>query len=82
MPKCPPTGGVRLQEVSVSGGSTVNVKLQQDYPWQHLSHDKNSDFLSELKRQLRADTTNLQQADPELWSPKLPKVLTKMFRRC
>ena len=23
MPKCPPTGGVRLQEVSVSGGSTV-----------------------------------------------------------
>ena len=25
MPKCPPTGGVRLQEVSVSGGSTVCV---------------------------------------------------------
>ena len=24
MPKCPPTGGVRLQEVSVSGGSTVS----------------------------------------------------------
>ena len=23
MPKCPPKGGVRLQEVSVSGGSTV-----------------------------------------------------------
>ena len=23
MPKCPPTGGVRLQEVSFSGGSTV-----------------------------------------------------------
>ena len=23
MPKCPPTGGVRLQEVSISGGSTV-----------------------------------------------------------
>ena len=23
MPKCPPTGSVRLQEVSVSGGSTV-----------------------------------------------------------
>ena len=26
MPKCPPTGGVRLQEVSVSGGSTVYNK--------------------------------------------------------
>ena len=25
MPKCPPTGGVRLQEVSVSGGSTVFI---------------------------------------------------------
>ena len=23
MPKCPPTGGVRLQEVSVSGGAIV-----------------------------------------------------------
>ena len=28
MPKCPPTGGVRLQEVSVSGGSTVSVSRQ------------------------------------------------------
>ena len=27
MPKCPPTGGVRLQEVSVSGGSTVVLKI-------------------------------------------------------
>ena len=27
MPKCPPTGGVRLQEVSVSGGSTVQFKM-------------------------------------------------------
>ena len=26
MPKCPPTGGVRLQEVSVNGGSTVVQK--------------------------------------------------------
>ena len=25
MHKCPPTGGVRLLEVSVSGGSTVTV---------------------------------------------------------
>ena len=28
MPKCPPTGGVRLQEVSVSGGSTVLMTTQ------------------------------------------------------
>ena len=27
MPKCPPTGGVRLREVSVSGGWTVVSKL-------------------------------------------------------
>ena len=26
MPKCPPTGGVRLQEVPVSGGSTLHVQ--------------------------------------------------------
>ena len=26
MPKCPPTGGIRLQEVSVSGGSTLLVE--------------------------------------------------------
>ena len=30
MPKCLPTGGVRLQEVSVSGGSTVCVKDRHD----------------------------------------------------
>ena len=35
MPKCPPSGGVRLQEVSVSGGSTVHhpirVHIKKDY---------------------------------------------------
>ena len=28
MPKSPPTGGVRLQEVSVSGGSTVHFPMK------------------------------------------------------
>ena len=32
MPKCPPTGGVRLQEVSVSGGSTV-LNTDSFEPW-------------------------------------------------
>ena len=31
MPKCPPTGGVRLQEVSVSGGSTVQLRGTQSF---------------------------------------------------
>ena len=31
MPKCLPTGGVRLQEVSVSGGSTVIDQIMPNY---------------------------------------------------
>ena len=37
MPKCPPTGSVRLQEVSVSGGSTV-LRSRNNLYLRHFSY--------------------------------------------